>query len=172
VRRPLVGISTSAILVAAESSFILRVEFLIMHLVIRELFVERLTIANTASQEPGPWRNGDLDASGLRQQGPKIRMVPAEIVTRGIAMRSNSRAQFPDLSRQFLPAHAIEIFIHLCSSVVWGETRLRQIHRLFWQLGTRLIQLDRNSRFLRQRCSHLTLPLEQRRRPLQHGDAK
>ena len=39
-------------------------------------------------------------------------MMPAEFVSSAVSMFANTLPQFFDLGDQFIPCHAIEIFIH------------------------------------------------------------
>ena len=62
---------------------------------IGKLSVERLPILDTAAQKLRPVRNGEGFRDRLWQQVPKLRMMPAQIVTAAVAVGANSRAQ-PD----------------------------------------------------------------------------
>jgi hypothetical protein len=54
--------------------------------------VEGLTVFDAAAQEPWPVRYGKFPRDWLWQQPPKLRMMPAQIVTTALTVSANARA--------------------------------------------------------------------------------
>jgi hypothetical protein len=77
-----------------------------------QLSIERLAIANAPTQELRPIRDGNSAGKRLRQQSPKLRVMPTQIVSSAIAVRTNTRTQPQNLSDELVPTHAFEVVIH------------------------------------------------------------
>jgi hypothetical protein len=60
--------------------------------------VEGLAVFNTAAQELWPVGHGKVPRDWLWQQTPKLRMMPAQIVTTAVTVSANTRAQLHHLS--------------------------------------------------------------------------
>src|SRR5262245_49072550 len=60
--------------------------------------VEGLAVFDTAAQELWPVRHGKVPGDWLWQQTPKLRMMPAQIVTTAVTVSANARAQPHHLS--------------------------------------------------------------------------
>src|SRR5258708_12577190 len=78
----------------------------------RDLAVQGFTIGHAASQEFGPrgYHHGRVDL--FRQQPPELRVVPAQIVTRTIAMGADAGAQPFHFLDELVSGEPIEIGIH------------------------------------------------------------
>ncbi len=71
----------------------LNAEFAIESRRIRVLSLKRFAVLHAAAQELGPGRHRDLRIDAFRQHAPQLRMVPAEIVPRAVAMLADAPAQ-------------------------------------------------------------------------------
>jgi len=69
------------------------------------LFIERLSISDAAPHELRPFWNGWYWISLLRQQRPKIRVMPAKIVSRTVTVLANPGAKFPHFGNKFSARH-------------------------------------------------------------------
>ena len=90
----------------------LRLEFAIVDRCVGPLAFEQLAVLHAAAQELGPRRHGDLRIDAFRQQAPQLRMVPAEIVARTVAMLADALAQALHLGDQRLAAQPLQILVH------------------------------------------------------------
>jgi hypothetical protein len=81
------------------------------------LLVQRLTIGHTTSDELRPFRHHGDWIRLFRQQTPKGRMVPTQLVPVGVAMLADALTQFFNLRNQLLACHFIKVFIHKTSSL-------------------------------------------------------
>ena len=100
---------------------------------IRQLLVERLAVAQAASQKLRPARDGRHRIGPLRQQPPQRWMMPAEVVSRAVAMLADPRAQPLCLDHQLLAPgerQAIE------AAFFSGLTHAEAAARLDQPLGT------------------------------------
>lgn len=77
-----------------------------------QLVVEGLTIANTTAQKLRPVRNNRDWIVLLGQQTPERRVMPAQLVTRAVAMFPNALPQLLRFGNEFFARHALEVFIH------------------------------------------------------------
>lgn len=78
----------------------------------RQLTVQRLSIAEAAAQEFWPRRHRRLGIGFFGKQSPERGMVPAQLVTRTIAVLTDACAESLDLSDQVIARETLEIFIH------------------------------------------------------------
>src|SRR5688572_12208317 len=67
------------------------------------LRVQRLPVPDAAAHELGPFRHDDDGVQFLRQQVPQVRMVPAQLLPTGVAVRADPLAQADYLGKQLLP---------------------------------------------------------------------
>jgi hypothetical protein len=74
--------------------------------------VEGLAVFNTAAQELWPVGHGKVPRDWLWQQTPKLRMMPAQIVTTAVTVSANARAQPHHLSNYLVSCQVPEIVIH------------------------------------------------------------
>jgi len=81
-----------------------------------KLLIEGFPVGDTAAHEPRPGRYGDIGIHGLRQQTPKLRMVPAEVMARAVAVRTDACSEALHLRDQGLAVKACQIPIHNSSS--------------------------------------------------------
>jgi hypothetical protein len=79
---------------------------------VRQLTIQGLSVFDTSPQEFWPRRDSDFRGHVLWQQSPKLRMMPAEIMTTAVAVMSDSSAQSLDLVDQLFAGHPIQVFVH------------------------------------------------------------
>jgi hypothetical protein len=87
------------------------VEFPIRAPSIGEFPVEGRAICDTAAQELRPLGHGKILWDWLRQQAPKLRMVPAQVVTAAVAVSANASTQPDHLGNEFVSREFREIVI-------------------------------------------------------------
>lgn len=79
---------------------------------IGKLAIQRRSVCDAATHEFRPGRDCDLRFDGLRQESPELRVKPAQIVSRAVAVRSDAGAEPLNLLNQRSAVHAIKIVIH------------------------------------------------------------
>lgn len=88
---------------------------------VRPLAIKRFPISNASPQELRPRRNGDFWFDRLRQETPKLRMVPTEVMARAIPVGPDARAEPLNFRDEVIPAHAFEIIVHCRPSFALGS---------------------------------------------------
>src|SRR5258707_850926 len=89
-----------------------------------QFMVERLPIFETPSQKLRPWRHRHLWVDAFRQQTPQLRMMPAQVMPRTIAVGANAGSQSLHLRNQRLAVEAVQIFVH-ADSIAIAPPRIR-----------------------------------------------
>src|SRR5687768_2874187 len=69
---------------------------------VRQLLIQRLTVANTAAHELRPFRHHGQRILPLGQESPKCRMMPTQLVTAAVAMRANAAAEAADFGDELV----------------------------------------------------------------------
>jgi hypothetical protein len=77
-----------------------------------KLSVECLSIPDTAAQKLWPVGDREVFRNRLRQKAPELRMMPAQFMTRAVAVGANPRAQPDHLGDQFLSRQGRKIVVH------------------------------------------------------------
>lgn len=75
--------------------------------------IECRPIRDAAAQKLRPWRNRDIRGDRLRQQPPKLGMMPAQIMTGAVPMRPNACPEPFHFRDQRLAIHTENVFVHL-----------------------------------------------------------
>ena len=83
--------------------------------------VQGMTVLHAAAHEIGPVGDRGDRVGLVGQQAPERRMVPAEVLTRAVAVAPDPVAEFPDLGGQLVPGHRIEVVIHLSTIADFRE---------------------------------------------------
>jgi hypothetical protein len=79
---------------------------------IGRLLIERLAVANTASEELRPVGNFGERVDLFRQEAPESGVMPAEIVLRAVAMLADAVPQLPNFRDELLARHLFEVIVH------------------------------------------------------------
>ena len=87
-------------------------ELLIVHGCLRNLSIERSPIGDTAPHELRPGWNRNIWGDRLWQQAPKLGVKPAQVMSRTVAMCTDTRAQSLYFRNQRFEVHYINIFVH------------------------------------------------------------
>lgn len=91
------------------------------------LLIKRLAVRDASTQELRPRRDGDVGLDPFRQGPPEIRVMPAQVVSRAVAMVAYGAAEFDHFSDQLFSHHALEIVIHRISLPHSINPRRRQV---------------------------------------------
>ena len=91
----------------------------------RQLPVERLAIANAAAQKLRPLGHHRQRIGSLGQERPELRMMPAQLMRRAVAMRANAFAQALDFSDQGAAVQRLEVVVRGQVSIMDGNERTR-----------------------------------------------
>lgn len=81
------------------------------------LLIQRRAVLDATSHELWPVGYDWLVLDSLGEQRPQVRMVPAQVMTRAVAVCSDPRAQSLHLGDEVRSKHVIEIVIHGISLV-------------------------------------------------------
>ena len=76
------------------------------------MVVERLPVADAASQELWPLRHLRQRISGFGQETPELGMVPAELMVRAVTVPADTVPQADNLLHELVPRERFEIVVH------------------------------------------------------------
>ena len=74
-----------------------------------KLFVQRLAVVDAAAHELRPLRHRNARGERFRQQTPKRRLVPAEVVPCRIPMLADAGSQSSHFRQELVPRELLEI---------------------------------------------------------------
>lgn len=78
----------------------------------RQFTIQGFSVLDASPQKIRPRWNCDFRSHTLRQQPPKVGMMPAEIMTAAVAVLSDASPQPLDLIDQLFTGHSVQIFVH------------------------------------------------------------
>lgn len=81
-----------------------------------QLALERFSVAQATAQEPWPRWYGYLGFDALRQQAPKLGVMPTEVVAGTVSVAADASAQSPYLGDQLIAVQSIKIAINIHGS--------------------------------------------------------
>jgi hypothetical protein len=77
-----------------------------------QLFIQGLAVAEAAAQKGRPLGHGGGGGGLLGEQGPKGGLVPAEVLTRAVAVGADGLAQTGDFRDELFAGHGGQVSIH------------------------------------------------------------
>ena len=79
---------------------------------IRELSIERLSVAKAAAEKLRPVRDLGKRVLPFGQEAPKVGVVPAELVSARVAVAADAQTQTLRFGDELIARHAVEVVVH------------------------------------------------------------